>query len=161
MGIVPAGRPSIRMSPQMTEQLDRQQMRDLVDRYAVAVDERDAHGFTSVFTPDGTLAVYDPDDHLGRTVQGHADLAAIPVSLGRYRLTFHMVSTHVVAIEGDHATGTALCEAHHLSGPPPRPPTTDRVRFIRYDDRYVRHGAGWLIHAREVHTLWMEERTLP
>ena len=145
----------------MTEQLDRQQMRDLVDRYAVAVDERDGDAFTSAFTPDGTLAVYDPDDRLGRMVQGHADLAAIPASLERYRLTFHLVSTHVVTIDGDTATGIAHCEAHHLSGPPPGPPTTDRVRFIRYDDRYVRCGAGWLIQTREVHTRWMEERTLP
>ena len=144
----------------MDEPHPRQQIRDLVDRYAVAVDRRDGDAFASLFAPDGTLAVFDLDGRLGRTVQGHADLAAIPVSLARYRLTFHLVSTHVVDVDGDHAAGTAHCEAHHLSGPPPGRPTADRVRFIRYDDRYVRGASGWLIAAREVHTLWLEERTL-
>jgi SnoaL-like domain len=145
----------------MTEEHDRWALRDLVDGYAVAVDERDQAAFVALFTPDAQLTTFDADGRASRTYTGHDDLAAIPVALARYDRTLHLVSTHRVTVDGDHAVGTAYCEAHHLRTAADSTYRSDRVLFIRYDDRYARRGSGWLIVAREVHIRWSEERSLP
>jgi SnoaL-like protein len=144
---------------------DRAALRALVDGYAVAVDRRDVAGFLAVFGDDATLATFEPDGRQRSRYRGHDELAAIPPALARYERTLHLVSTHLIEAapgRSDEAAGTAYCEAHHHR--PPDAATgerTDRVLFIRYQDRYARRGPGWRIRAREVHVVWQEERTLP
>jgi hypothetical protein len=145
---------------------DRTALRALVDAYAVAVDRGDVPGFLALFTPDATLATFEPDGRRRSAHHGLDELSAIPPALARYTRTLHLVSTHHVeaAAGADEATGVAYCEAHHHR---PTDPTgveegeTDKVMFIRYVDTYARRGPGWLIRAREVHVIWSEERPLP
>jgi ketosteroid isomerase-like protein len=145
---------------------DRTAIRALVDGYAVAVDRRDIPGFLAVFTPDATLATFEPGGRQRGVRHGHDELCAVPPALERYERTLHLVSTHHVDesdVDGE-AVGVAYCEAHHHRPPDPAVGATgdrDRVMYIRYDDRYARRGPGWLIRAREVHVIWVEERPLP
>lgn len=144
---------------------DRLALRALVDAYAVAVDRRDVPGFLALFAPDATLATFEPDGHRRSAHHGHDELAAIPPALARYERTLHLVSTHQVEpmVDGDEAVGVAYCEAHHHRPPDPAVGAsggTDKVLYIRYQDRYARRGPGWQIRAREVHVVWSEERPL-
>jgi hypothetical protein len=128
------------------------ELRALVDAYALAVDERDATALTALFADDGILAVVGPDGVEAHRYVGRGEISAVPARLERYDSTLHLVSTHLATCKGDAGTGVAYCEAHHRTG------GADAVRFIRYDDEYVRSGDGWHFACRSVRTLWIEER---
>ena len=140
---------------------DRTALRALVDAYAVAVDRRDVAGFLAVFTDDATLSTFEPDGRRRGGYRGLDELAAVPPALARYEQTLHLLSTHVAEVAeadtGDEVVGTA----YHRPPDPTSGERTDRVLFIRYDDRYARRGPGWRIRAREVHVIWQEDRALP
>jgi uncharacterized protein (TIGR02246 family) len=131
---------------------DRIELRALVDRYAVAADTRDRAGFAAVFTHDGVLAVGP-----GAGLVGHD---AIPAPLdyldAHYTHTMHFVGNHDVVLDGDTASGTVYCLAHHLSSQGDG--MTDSCMGLRYLDRYVRTDEGWRISHRGVHVDWQEDR---
>ncbi len=89
---------------------DRVELRALVDRYALAADSRDRAGFAGVFTADGVLAIGPGGGLVGPD--------AIPAPLdyldAHYTHTMHFIGTHDVVLDGDTATGTVYCLAHHL-----------------------------------------------
>jgi hypothetical protein len=132
-----------------------QELRALVDGYAVAADDGDGDTFASLFAPTATLVVVGADGTERSRYEGQAAIATVPAKLGRYDRTLHLVATHRCSVEGDggrSATGVAYCEAHHVGG------GTDKVLFIRYDDTYERADDGWRFAARTVRTLWEERR---
>ena len=129
-----------------------QELRQLVDGYAVAADERDAEAFRSLFADDAVLVVVGEDGAERSRYEGADAIAAVPGRLARYERTLHLVSTHRASVDGDTATGTAYCEAHH------RDAGGDRVLYLRYDDGYVRRDGRWRIADRVVRTLWSEQR---
>ena len=124
-----------------------QELRALVDGYAVAADERDAAAFRALFADDAWLDVN------GHRYEGADAIAGIPAKLARYERTLHLVSTHLVRDDGaGRPTGVAYCEAHHLAD------GGDRVLHLRYDDAYVRTGAGWRFASRTLTTVREEQR---
>ncbi len=129
---------------------------DLSVRYAAAVDVRDGDGFARLFEPDGELVVPDYPNDLRPVVtrSGPVALRRVPEGLRPYYLTFHQVSNPQFRIEGDEATGTVQCVAHHLSGPPPE--AVDTVWFIRYEDTYRRRDRTWRFRRRALHLQWVE-----
>ncbi|HEV3366806.1 MAG TPA: nuclear transport factor 2 family protein [Acidimicrobiales bacterium] len=155
--------------PTVDRRLDEEALRALSTAYAAAVDACDGAMLTSLFVPEGELVVPNYPDDLRPTItrKGHEALRRLPDGLRRYHRTFHQVSNHNYAIEGDRATGKVLCVAHHVTGAGGRAEDgraddgragTDTVWFIRYVDEYRRTGAGWRIERRQLHLLWVEER---
>jgi hypothetical protein len=134
--------------------VDERALRDLVDGYAAAADAGDSEAFTQLFLPEATLSARRGDEAPAVYV-GSARLAEIPARLARYRRTFHVVTNHRFEIEGDIATGGALCQAHHVSDGDGG--ATDLVLTISYHDRYARTAAGWRFATRDVHILWTTE----
>jgi hypothetical protein len=135
-------------------QLDVVALNQLAFRYAAAVDACDVDAFLAVFTPDGRLRSYHPDaQEPFADLTGHAQLAAIPETMrGMYRHTAHMMTNHLVDVQGDAATGEVLCTARHLSA-------ADAASInviIRYRDRYARQGGIWRIADRQIRFLWSE-----
>ena len=69
--------------------------------------------------------------------------------------TMHIMTNHLVDINGESATGTVLCTARHL--------TLDRENamnvMIRYIDRYERRDGAWKITDRQIRFLWSEQHT--
>jgi ketosteroid isomerase-like protein len=128
------------------------ELNQLAYRYAAAVDACDVALFQSVFTPDARLRSYHPDsDEPFADVTGHEQLAIIPNTMrGMYRATAHMMTNHIVEVEGDVGSGTVLCTARHLEG------TTSINVVIRYVDRYRRHRGAWRIADRQIRFLWSE-----
>jgi uncharacterized protein (TIGR02246 family) len=131
---------------------DRVELRALVDRYAVAADSRDREGFAGVFTADGVLAVGPGGGLVGPD--------AIPAPLdyldAHYTHTMHLVGNHDVVLDGDTATGTVYCLAHHLSVRGGE--MIDSCMGLRYFDRYVRTDDGWRIAHRSTSVDWQEDR---
>ena len=128
------------------------ELNQLAYRYAAAVDGCDVDLFQSVFTPDARLRSYHPDaDTPFADLTGHAQLAAIPNTMrGMYRATTHMMTNHLVEVDGDEGSGQVLCTARHFDG------TTSINVIIRYVDRYARAGGVWRIADRQIRFLWSE-----
>ena len=134
------------------QERDIAELNQLAYRYAAAVDACDVALFHSVFTPDARLHSYHPGaDEPFADMTGHAQLASVPDAMrGMYRATTHMMTNHLVAVDGDVATGEVLCTARHLEG------ETSINVMIRYLDRYARVQNEWRIADRQIRFLWSE-----
>ena len=132
------------------------ELNQLAYRYAAAVDACDSDLFCGVFHTDARLRAYHPDAADPFTdLTGHEQLVAIPNTMrGMYRHTAHMMTNHLVDIDGDSATGQVLCTARHLGLDSDRP--TSLTVIIRYVDRYERREGTWRIADRQIRFLWSE-----
>ena len=67
--------------------------------------------------------------------------------------TMHIITNHVIELDGDRATGTILCTARYL--------TLDRDNSMnvmtRYADYYERIDDAWKIVDRQIRFLWSEQ----
>ena len=127
-------------------------LNQLAYRYAKAVDTCDVALFQGVFTADGRLRSYHPDaEQPFADLTGRAQLAAVSDTMrGMYGATTHMMTNHLVEIDGDTATGEVLCIARHLEG------ATSINVIIRYINRYARQQGEWRIADRQIRFLWSE-----
>ncbi len=133
----------------------REELSDLVHRYAALVDNREMKAAAALFAADGTLVVPDPPDVLDPVLEhrGRADIIAALEAIPR---TFHALVGEVFDVDGaDRARGRIACVAHHLLDP-----STDLVWHLRYADTYVRVDARWRIERRELHLHQIEVRPL-
>jgi alkylhydroperoxidase family enzyme len=140
---------------------ERFELRDLVDAYATAIDERDTDLLVSLFTPDAQLFVVEDgrDQELAR-YRGSAELVRLMDRLGNYGSTMHVISNHRVRVDASRTTGVAYCLAHHLTERDGA--TQDLVMVIRYFDRYARAGdeGAWQIAERKIVRYWDELRPI-
>ena len=132
------------------------ELNQLAYRYAAAVDAQDADAFAGVFSPNGRLKTYHPDQaEPFAEQQGREALASVPRTMsGMYRKTAHLMNNHMVELAGDEASGSLLCTARHLSADPTDMSVLTVV--IRYLDRYVRLDGAWFIDERQIRFLWSE-----
>src|SRR5262245_45096349 len=103
-----------------SECADLAEINQLAYRYAAAVDACDVAAFLAVFSPDARVRTCGPGaDEPFSVANGHAELARIPRTMeGRYARTAHLMTNHLVDLDGDTARGTVLCTARHLHANP-------------------------------------------
>jgi hypothetical protein len=135
---------------------DQLELRALVDRYALAVDNGDTEELSSLFVDDGGVDVY----LAGRPqpvaqLRGPTQFAQMLEGLKIYRATMHFVTNCVIRVTGDSASGTAYCIARHYleDGDDSR----DEMMLLTYEDRFVRTGDGWRFGVRAIHRRWTEQ----
>ena len=139
-----------------SEASDLAELNQLAYRYAAAVDACDVEAFLSVFSPEGRLITFAPgaDEPFG-VASGHEQLAHVPEAMHqRFTRTAHLMTNHLINLDGDRANGTLLCTARHFFANAAG--GTDLVVVIRYVDRYERRDDAWLIVEREIRFLWSE-----
>jgi uncharacterized protein (TIGR02246 family) len=141
---------------------DRMALRDLVDRYAQAVDQRDIDAVVHLFTEDGVLLSHlmpgTEETPLER--RGHDQLRrSMELGLAQYTSTTHVIAAQVVELAGDDAGGTTTCLAHHVYA---GDEGGERllVMAICYRDRYRRHHGGWRFAERRLELQWSDDRPL-
>lgn len=120
---------------------DREELHQLVIRYASAVDRREFETIGSLFTSAGVLVAPQGER------RGRDQIVAAMRGLTRYRATFHLVGQSRVWEEGPAVAGETYCVAHHFrhgSGAP-----GDHVMFIRYLDTFA-HDGEWRFARREL-----------
>lgn len=118
----------------------RDEIRQLVARYAVAVDSRDL---------DTLVRLFVDDVRVGRSSFGHEALrAAFTASLSAVGVTILQVGTHVIdLVDEDHATGIVYCSGQVQEG------GCWIHQSILYRDTYERRDGSWLF-VRRVHELF-------
>ncbi len=139
-----------------SETADLAELHQLAFRYAAAVDACDVQAFLSVFAPEARLITFAPgaDEPFGVS-SGHEELAHVPEAMRQlFTRTAHLMTNHLIGLDGDTANGTLLCTARHFF--PNAAGGTDLVVVIRYVDRYERRENAWLIVEREIRFLWSE-----
>ncbi len=111
------------------------QIRQLVSRYALALDSRDVAALVALFVPDVQV---------GNGESGREALARwFDPILRPYRTTFHIVGNHVIDLDDDdHATGVVYCRPEHEVG------DLWVVMPMQYWDRYERREGQWLFRSR-------------
>lgn len=124
----------------LDQAIARDQIRQLVSRYAVAVDTRDLDGLVSLFVDDVQV---------GRSAVGRDALReSFRTSLSAVGVTILHVGTHVIdLVDDDHATGIVYCAGQVQEG--------DRWihQSILYRDTYERRDDQWCF-VRRVHELF-------
>ena len=118
----------------------RDEIRQLVARYAVRMDARDIAGVAALFVEDVQV---------GRDQRGRAALQAfLEASVRDLSTTILSVGTHLIELDDlDHARGVVYCRGElNLDG-------RWVVQAIQYRDTYARRGAAWFF-VRRRHLLW-------
>jgi uncharacterized protein (TIGR02246 family) len=133
---------------------DQWEIRQLVERYANAVDRRDSAAVAALFADDGELEVWlEPDAATSALRRGHDDIAAAIARISTFRATQHVISNSVADIDGDSASGATHCTAHHVGGD--GADGHDQVLYIRYLDSFARIDGRWRIKRRELRVQWI------
>lgn len=134
---------------------DREDILELVARYAHTVDDRDVAGIVALFTADGRI-----DFEGGATSgEGHDGIRAAfeqafatPV-LAPPATSTHLMANTIVSLDGDvaHAETQAVAYlAAPING-------TVVIRGLRYSDDLVRTTEGWRIAHRVHRSIWQAE----
>jgi ketosteroid isomerase-like protein len=130
------------------------ELRALVERYAAAIDRRDADAVRSLFIEEATFVVPEVPGSPSRTLHVQTELGN---SLGVYLCTLHAIVGFVVhETSGGDATGTTACIAHHLRDRDGR--LSNEVWGFRYHDRFRLEAGSWLFARRALVVDWIEAR---
>lgn len=127
---------------------DRQAIRDLVTRYACAIDRRDFETVAACFTPDA-----DTDYTYFKGPIGEV-LEKIRTGVGGFAMTMHVVGNHLAEIHGDEASSETYAVCYHR-----RRGVADGAQLVvamRYLDTLVRTPAGWRISRRHATVEWQQ-----
>jgi uncharacterized protein (TIGR02246 family) len=123
---------------------DRAELQDLVNRYAMAVDDHDLAAVAGMYAADGCFA------RRGRVSTGRDQvLRSLEKSMRRYGPTIHTAHTLVITWDDDdHARGVATGHAElALRG--------DLIlAAYRYRDQYRREADGWRFTRRELRFIY-------
>jgi 3-phenylpropionate/cinnamic acid dioxygenase small subunit len=129
----------------VTDREDRQDIADVLLRYATGIDRRDWPLFRTVFTEDceldyGEIGAWKGIDAVtGFMQQAHAMAGH----------TLHRMSNQVIAVDGDNAEARTYVDALIMGGD-----TASGVNGIGYyDDYLVRTDTGWRIARRRFTTV--------
>jgi ketosteroid isomerase-like protein len=132
--------------------LDKEAIRELVLLYSRAIDRQDVALLRDLYTDDAT------DTH-GDTFDGSADdyCQFIAASFPYMPYSGHHVCNHLIAVDGDHASGEVYALAYHVI------PAKDGSReedfmAVRYIDNYRRCDDGRWRFAKRVVTYDLRTR---
>ncbi|MGH2938822.1 MAG: nuclear transport factor 2 family protein [Solirubrobacterales bacterium] len=142
------------MGMRIEEVGDRIEIRRLVDEYALAVDTRDAERFAALFAADATLSVVEPDEQEpSLAYTGREELLTVVELVASFKATYHVMTNHVVQIDGDTATAGTYGLTHHLSESDERG-LYDTLMLLTYQDELRRVDGRWRFQARRIERQW-------
>lgn len=118
-----------------------EEIRQLVARYALALDSRDVTTLANLFVPDVEV-------HSG--LHGREALAQwFDPILRPYRTTFHLIGNHLIEFDDDsHARGILYCRPEH---------EVDDLWVVMpvvYEDVYERTEGHWYFRSRRPHAFY-------
>jgi SnoaL-like domain len=122
----------------------RQEISQLLNRYALHIDDHEFEALGRLFTLDATFG--SP----GRVTTGRAEITAMYADRGAlYPISLHIVHGLVLDFDDDdHAHATVLAFSEQAND------SQTVITQFRYHDKYVRVDGDWLFAGRNVLTLY-------
>ncbi len=124
---------------------DIEEIRGLLERYALCLDRADFHGYAALFARDGELAAQLGGAKGREAIEALLE-ATIGPSLPTRRKAFHLIAGPTIAVDGDRATSRVLWIylTHDDEGAPMI------LQSGHYDDALVREDRAWRFARREI-----------
>lgn len=132
--------------------LDRAEISDVQLRYATGLDSRDWALFRSCFTDEIDTDFSSIFGGAPRRVNADKWAASAKQTLGGLKATQHMITNHVITVNGDEAVCIAYVQARHFL--PNDTGDNTQNMFGYYTNRFVRTPAGWKIRACKLTVTW-------
>ncbi len=124
---------------------DELAIRNLVSRYADAVNRRDADAWAATWSKDGEWSV------MGNPTKGREAVVALWQQLmGGLSWVVQLTYGGTIEVAGDEGTGV-----WYLTEKMKRPDGTAASSVGVYHDRYVREGGEWVFASRRFDALYM------
>jgi hypothetical protein len=135
--------------------LARQEIADVLHRYARGIDRLDWDLVRDCYHPDAY------DDHGG--IAGTVDdfIAGGRAYLQRYAATMHFLGNMLIEVDGDRARAETYAVAYHRVEDPDGGEGKDDIFGIRYVDRFERRYDRWRIAHRVVANEWRRVEPVP
>ena len=123
-------------------------LRELIQRYARAADDRDLTTLAALFHPDSDIIGARGSQTLAEWLETMGTPRVFPTSM-------HMIGDPLISLndEADRATVDSYAVVYQLTDP--NDASTDLTLGIRYVDQAVFHEGRWVIRSRHAQTLWM------
>jgi hypothetical protein len=136
--------------------LDREQIRQLMLRYAAAVDRRDFAMVASCFVDDA-VAVYDEGSQTGSSgpIEGVDQIVEYISGISHTDSSMHFLG--VSSVELAENSANVVTDAVSFLVYPDLSVQQIVTRSIRYDDLVVRTPRGWKIERRVHSARWRDE----
>ncbi len=127
---------------------DCEQLRQLPQRYARAVDFRDNDALSALFDPNGNVSGMRGDAAVPDYLAGLRDMPKT------FESSMHAMGEPLIdlapgADEGATDTYAVVYQVGSLTG------GANMTLGMRYVDQVKRSGDGWVIHQRTTSTIWM------
>lgn len=130
------------------ELIDRMELRDLVDRYAVESDKGNQDYYRNIFTQDLKLRIISGENVT--EINGVEEMIKAYKAGGAAKISFHQTGEQVVDFADEtHATGTVYLTALLGNDKPSH-------LYIRYNDKYEKIDGRWWITERDQHFVYAE-----
>jgi hypothetical protein len=140
--------------------LDRAEISEVIYRYAIGADRRDAAMFASVFTDQLTVLIRGGSFGQGRrqTVSNSEFGQTVTGALNRFPVTQHLFTVYRIDIKGDQAEALVYMQARHFIAESEgiRPPW-DMGGY--YEHHLVRTASGWKVRDYTLNITW--EQNIP
>jgi 3-phenylpropionate/cinnamic acid dioxygenase small subunit len=131
---------------------DRAAVKEVLLRYARAVDDRDFASVQSCFVDGAAI-----DGSLGKTsIEEYCQ--SLGTELSAYNRTMHFIGNQYVEVSGDKATLVSYAVAYHCVAV--EPSAKDLIVGVRYHDEFVRRETTWMIDRRRVEPAFVGARFL-
>lgn len=134
--------------------LDTAEIREVVDRIAIAIDAREWASLRSLFADEVEVDHASVNGDEPASWRADALVDDWRKALAGFDATQHAVTNHVVALAGDDATCSAYVHAKHYL--PNYLGSDSWTLGGRHDYRLVRTRQGWKVRATRLTVLWAE-----
>jgi len=123
-------------------------LRELLQRYARAADDRDLTALAALFHPEAEISGTRGTQTLDEWLETMRGPRAFPSSM-------HLIGDPLIVADeqAGHATLDTYAVVYQLSAPGSA--DKDLTLGIRYRDEAVIHESRWVLRRRHAHTLWM------
>jgi hypothetical protein len=141
---------------EVQELVDREQIRDVFSRFALAMDTQDWDLLDSVFSAEAVVdhSLEGWDGPQAITWTGHDEvMRMMEEGVGRHVAAQHLITNHLVTVEGDRARAVAYLHSVHLDDG--NRPDDHGDHGAWYLTRLVRTpGVGWQFSWMKHTSIW-------
>jgi 3-phenylpropionate/cinnamic acid dioxygenase small subunit len=132
--------------------LDRAEISDVQLRYATGLDSRNWPLFRSCFADEVETDFTSIFGGSPRKVSADKWTDAARRTISGLAATQHMITNHVITVNGDDATCVAYVQARHYL--PNNTGDSTQTMFGYYTNRFVRTRDGWKIRGCKLTLFW-------